>query len=403
MGLVLWAWFLLLPLAVSGQATFKFTGRQQKLKLPFQLHRNLVIVEVKLNGKGPYNFLLDTGVNTAILLQAGLRDSLHFSQGLAVEIAGAGPGSDLKAYFTPDIKVEMPGVVSDKLQVVVLSEDILKLGNYIGTPVAGILGYDFFNSFAVEVDFKNRKLLLHDPATFKPKQKWEKLPLLLEGNKPYLQTEIRTAAATIPVKLIIDTGAGHALSLETGSDARLKLPEKKLRAQLGVGLAGSINGYVGRVPELKLGKYKIQQVLASFPDSAEVQAKNTVFRNGNLGLELLRRFKVVFDYPHQRLYLTKQEPLNRPFEYDMCGLDLIAVPPAYRTYKVNGVHENSPAAQAGLEVNDELVAIDLLPATAWTLTELNQVFHSRHGREIQLLCKRNGALMNFTVKLQRRI
>src|SRR5688572_17057867 len=194
----------MLPVSGFGQGLFKFTEGQHKQVIRFQLHRNLIIIAAKLNGKGPYNFLLDTGVNTSLILDAGLQDSLKFSRGPAVEIAGAGPGSDLHAYFTPDIKVEMPGIVSEKLTFAVLSEDILKLGDYIGTPVTGILGYDFFNSFAVEVNFKNLKLTLHDPAKFKVNKKWESLPLTLEGNKPYLQTELKTSKSTIPVKLLID-------------------------------------------------------------------------------------------------------------------------------------------------------------------------------------------------------
>jgi predicted metalloprotease with PDZ domain len=87
----------------------------------------------------------------------------------------------------------------------------------------------------------------------------------------------------------------------------------------------------------------------------------------------------------------------------MCGLDLIAIAPDYRRFRVNGVHPNSPAAEAGLEINDEIIAIDLIQVTAWSLTQINQLFHSRSGREINFLCKRNGVLLSFNVKLKRRI
>src|SRR5688572_1063755 len=139
--------FWLLTFSAAAQTHFKFTEGQKKQKLPFQLHRNLIIVKAQLNGKGPFNFLVDTGVSSSIITDAGLRDSLQFSKGPALEIAGVGPGSDLHAYFTPDLQVQLLGITSEKLTFAVLSEDVIQLGSYIGIPVTGILGYDFFNSF----------------------------------------------------------------------------------------------------------------------------------------------------------------------------------------------------------------------------------------------------------------
>ncbi|MBK0403993.1 aspartyl protease family protein [Adhaeribacter sp. BT258] len=400
--LLLFGLLLIFAFPVQAQI-FKFTEGRKKQKIPFQLHRNLIIVEAKLNGKGPFNFLVDTGVSSSLITDAGLRDSIRFSRGPALEIAGVGSGSDLHAYFTPDLQVQLPGVTSENLTFAVLSEDVIQLGSYIGIPVTGILGYDFFNSFVIEVDFKKLNLILHQPAEFKAPPKHEALPLKLEGNKPYLQTEIETDAGKVPVKLLLDTGAGFALSLDCSSDKRIKLPEKVLRSHLGVGLAGSVSGFLGRIPALKLGRYTVNAVLASFPDSADIQAKTTVSRNGSLGLELFKRFSVIFDYPHQKLYLRNRISLARPFEYDMCGIDLVAVPPKYRTYRVTNVHENSAAAEAGILPGDELLSLDLHSASSYTLTEISRIFHSYPDRKMNLLLKRDGQLIYAEVTLKRRI
>jgi hypothetical protein len=280
---------------------------------------------------------------------------------------------------------------------------VIQLGSYIGIPVTGILGYDFFNSFVIEVDFKKLTLILHDPKEFKAPKKYATLSLQLEGNKPYLQTEIKTGPETVPVKLLLDTGAGYALSLDCSSDPRLKLPEKVLRSQLGVGLAGGVNGYLGRIPELKLSRYTVRSLLTSFPDSVNIQAKSATFRNGSLGLELFKRFSIIFDYPHQKLYLRNRISLERPFEFDMCGIDLVAVPPKYRTYRVTNVHENSAAAEAGILPGDELLSLDLHPASSYTLTEISRIFHSYPGRKFLMLLKRNGELISAEITLKRRI
>jgi hypothetical protein len=399
----MFAWLLLSGMPGQAQTAFRFTEGQKKQTLRFQLHRNLIMVQAKLNGKGPYNFLLDTGVSTSIITDAGLQDSLKFSRGPALKIAGVGEGSDLHAYFTAGLQVELPGIVSENLTFAVLSEDILKLGSYVGIPVAGILGYDFFNSFVIEANFSTLKIKLFQPGKYQPPRNFEALSLNLEENKPYLQTEILVNQKPVPVKLLLDTGAGYALSLETASSPQLQLPTQTLRAQLGIGLAGVVNGYLGRIESLKLGKYTVPHLLTSFPDPAAVQGKTTVPRNGTLGLELLKRFSVVFDYPHRQLYLKQQIALNKPFEYDLCGLDLVAVAPTYRSYRVSGVHENSAASQAGILPGDELLSLDLVPVSQLNLTQISRIFHSFPNRKINLLLKRDGQLVLAEVTLKRRI
>ncbi|HEX8350256.1 MAG TPA: hypothetical protein VF598_09845, partial [Hymenobacter sp.] len=51
-------------------ATFRFIRpRARRALVPFEMQRNLIVVSVKLNGKGPYNFLLDTGVNISLITE----------------------------------------------------------------------------------------------------------------------------------------------------------------------------------------------------------------------------------------------------------------------------------------------------------------------------------------------
>src|SRR5262245_18320093 len=38
-------------------------GNQQVIEVPFDLYRNEILLQVKVNGKGPFNMLLDTGTD----------------------------------------------------------------------------------------------------------------------------------------------------------------------------------------------------------------------------------------------------------------------------------------------------------------------------------------------------
>ena len=382
--------------------------RRQNVRIPIQLHRNLLVVKAKVNGTGPYNFLLDSGVGISIMTASTLADSLGLKHGQQFRVVGAGGlDSGLLAYQTDSVSVTMPGVVAPHMTWLVLSEDVLNLSGYVGVPIHGIMGSELFRSFVVTLRPQLDYLLLSDPATYRtPKGKgWASIPLTLENNKAYFTAPVQfTDSLTLPLKLVLDTGASHALSLEMDSDPRLVAPARRLPADLGRGLTGTVHGFLGRVAALHLGRYVLRSVLTSYPDAADVHHRIDVPRNGNIGYELLKRFTLVIDYPHQRLLLRPNVSFRDPFEHDMCGIELLATGPNYRRFLVLRVVPGSPAADAGLSPNEEVLSINLVPASEFSLSELDRMLHSIDGRTLFLvLRKSDGEIYATSVRLKRQI
>ena len=395
------------PVATTGPFVFD-RARRQQARIPFLLQRNLLVVKALINGRGPYNFLLDTGVSTSLLTSPGLADSLGWRHGQQFRVVGAGGlDSGLLAYQTDSVRVELPGVVASHMTWLVLSDDALNLSGYVGVPIHGIMGSELFRSFVVTLRPEQGQLLLSDPATYHPPRGrlWASIPLSLEKNKAYFTAPVQvTDSLTLPLKLVLDTGASHALSLELESDPRLVAPTRRLAADLGRGLTGTVHGYLGRVPSVRLGRYTLRGVLTSFPDGADVHGRVEVPRNGNVGYELLKRFSLVIDYPHKRLLLRPNPTFRDPFEHDMCGIELLATGPEFRRFLVLRVVPNSPAAAAGLEANEELLSINFAPVSLYSLTQLDRLLHSENGRTLFLLLRRpNGDLHTASVRLKRQI
>ena len=388
---------------------FRFESpRRRKARVPLVLQRNLLVISLLLNGSGPYNFLLDTGVATSLLTDPAVADALRLRHGEQFRVVGAG-GADtgLLAYQTDSVRVALPGAVAPTLSLLVLSDDVLNLSGYVGLPIHGILGSELFRSFVVALHSEEGYLLLHAPDAYRAPRgrRWSSLPLSLENNKAYFTAPVQLSdSLTLPLKLVLDTGASHALSLETDSDPRLVGPARRLPADLGRGLTGLVRGYLGRVPTLHLGRYTLRAVLTSFPNAADVHGRVDVPRNGNVGYELLKRFSLVIDYPHQRLLLRPNVSFGEAFEHDMSGLDLLAAGPDYRRYVVMRVEPGSPAADAGLEPDEELLSINFLPVNVFSLTQLGRMMHSADGRALLLVLRRpNGDLHTTTVRLRRQI
>ena len=80
---------------------------------------------------------------------------------------------------------------------------------------------------------------------------------------------------------------------------------------------------------------------------------------GNLGAGILKRFRVIFDYAHDCLWLEPQPGWeSAPFERDRAGLDLEREPGALG---VLFVAPGSPAEAGGWKVGDRIVAVNGKP------------------------------------------
>lgn len=75
----------------------------------------------------------------------------------------------------------------------------------------------------------------------------------------------------------------------------------------------------------EIGSYKFKQVITAFPDSCSVMSKLAdTKRNGSIGINLLKRFVVLFDYQQGHLYLKPNYNFKQPFEHDMSGTEYYA-------------------------------------------------------------------------------
>ncbi len=374
--------------------------------ISFELHSNLIVVPVRINKSDTLRFILDTGVGSTILTDASVAQKLGMKSVRKMKIEGMGNGQPIAADVTIGNTLQMGSMRCLKHNIVVMDDTILRLSELVGTQIHGIFGYEIFNKFVVTIDFKLQQLTLTLPEKYKYSAKQgDRFPIVIEKTKPYLDAvTVVSNDRELPIRVVLDTGAGHALMLNT-SVSNLQLPQKVVKAQLGVGLAGVINGHIGRMPKVRIGNYELTDVLTTFPDSSAFGVKITdqfPQRDGNLGGELLRRFKVTFHYEAGYIVLKpNKKRFNDKFEHDMSGMDVRAKGKGFRQYFVANVVENSPAFLAGLQEGDELLFINSESVEDLALSELYQRFQRKEGKEMHIVVRRNGRLVSADFALKR--
>ena len=370
---------------VSAQK-FEFPGKRKKENMTFTMVKNLMIIKLTVNGKGPFNFVLDTGVGLLLISDPKLIDSVSIKNLRSINIVGFGDGEPLSAFVTPSIDIGFGSTNAKGVSAAILKKDIFELSNYVGMPVHGLIGYEFFSSFIVRINFILSTLTIYRPTTAYIPRKGYRIPLMIEDRKPYLISDVvLTSGEKVAAKLILDTGAGHPISLETNNGVPFEVPKVNIAGNLGIGLTGPISGYISRVTSLKLGKYTLNNVITAFPNYEDVGSKvYTVSRNGNMGISILKRFNVVFNYNESSLYVKPIFTLNEPFEHDMSGMELTSAGQKFERLLISRIEPGSSAFDAGLRKDDEILTINFKPVSEMTPSEIDNLFRSKSDRSFIL-------------------
>ncbi len=373
---------------------FSIKDGKKKVQIPIELHNNLIVVPVVLNGMLPLKFILDTGVRTAILTQKTFTDILNLTYSRKYSLAGPGGENIVDAYITNNVSLDLPGVSGKGHALLVLDQDLLELRNYLGSDVHGILGYEIFSRFIVEVDYQKKVLTLYAPGKFRKKRKFQRLDMEIVDTKPFIYTTVVMASGeSLTAKLLVDSGASHGLMLEPASDSIIIVPDKQVSTIIGRGIGGEITGKVGRINQLKLGTYKLSEPIANFPDPnsyIDSLKLGTTFRNGSIGGEILSRFTTVYNFSREELYLKKNSSLKKKYYYNLSGLTIKAKGSRLNVFEVNDVRDKTEAKKTDIRVGDQIVSINGIVLSTLDLNIVNGLLNAKPGKRIKLEINRNG-------------
>lgn len=387
---------------------FRIEGNKKKVTIPVEIVNNLVVVPVVLNGQAPLKFILDTGVRTTVLTQKTYSDILGLAYSKEIFISGPGGEKLVDAFVTDNVTLDLPGVHGEGHSMLVLEKDYLELRNYLGTEVHGILGYELFSRFIVRMDYHKKRIVLLTPERFRKKRRYQTMEVKVQDTKPFIMAKTKLNDSTsLDVKLLIDTGASHGLVLEPESDPAIRVPQKSLESIIGRGLGGEIKGRIGRINGLELGRYKINEVIANFPDPDSYKSllfqDDSLRRNGALGGEILSRFSIIFNYPHEEIYVKKNADFRKKFNYDMAGIIVKAKGARLRAYEITHLRNGSPGKLAGLKEGDLIISVNGTSTQSLNLNQINGFFNSKEGKRVVMEVNRDGQRVKAEFRLANQI
>jgi hypothetical protein len=379
--------------AAGGTASpsdLQFTSGRSARAIPFDLVGNHIYVQARVNGHGPFWFLFDTGATAS-----------YFSVEHADSLAPASDNVSLKG-----VSLDLSGV---KLTGQSFSLVPVRFGIYDGHPVHGLLGYDFIRRFVVVIDYAGHTMTLHEPGKYVYSGRGHIVQLVMleddsGGKVPLVRAAVtQEGRAEVEGNFIVDTGVRSAITFNSPFEklnSLLQFARNTVRVSLGGGaMVRESRQPAGRLKAVRLGRYTVKNPVAIFFQDTTGIVASPEF-DGVIGGEVLRRFKVIFDYPRERMILEPNRNFSEREEYDMSGTLLTAEGPDFRTFRVRQIIDGSPASAAGLRDGDIISAIGGNPASTLTLEQVRRIFR-QNGRTYRLKIRRGERDVEATIRLRR--
>jgi hypothetical protein len=312
-----------------------------------------------------------------------------------------GAGGTVESSRLNGITFSLPGVEIKNLSVMAIPLDSIEAS--AGRSMDVIIGAELFHRYVVEVDYAAGFITLYEPQQFVYNGKGESLPLKFFYNHPYVNAKV-VIPGLEPIEgdFVIDAGSGYGITFHPSFFKTNRLLEHvpKTIQTKARGVGGEFSVAVGRITSLELGRFKLDNPVTAFPQTAGFIAKEGTA--GNIGGLILRRFKVIFDYSRKRMILEPNKNFDDPFDFDMSGLGLVSDSPQFKLIKINRIMEASPAAEAGLKTEDVILEVDGRSASEYTLHKLREMF-KKEGKQYRLKIKRGDETLQVQLKTRRLI
>ncbi len=390
---------LLASLIVVSATVARAQSSHDALDVPFDLNANHIYLRATVNGSKPLWFLLDSGAEMSVV-DSTVAASVGLTSIGSATARGSGEGT-MKAGFAQGVTLAVGRAVAKGQTVVTLPLDALEPID--GRSIDGILGHDFIASFVVTIDYSQRRVSFRDPARFDSAtiRAGERVPIEIVGGIPRIDgTVVLPGGKTIDGVFTVDTGSRTALSFNTPfvrENAPVsRIAESSLDAPYGFGIGGETRTRVGRIVAFRIGGLEFERPVIGFSFGEKgVDGSDSIA--GNIGGELLRRFRVTFDYGRKVMVLEPNAALGEPFRYDAFGALLSLDGGAFQ---VRRVVEGSPASKAGIRENDRIVGLDGVPVGQLTLEAVRQRLLEA-GKSVRIRVEREGQVRDVRVKLRK--
>jgi hypothetical protein len=318
---------------------------QKPVTVPFRLKNGKILIQITMNGQGPFDCTFDTGGSLLLPPDMVKRLALHTQGG---DVAtGGGEGSIAASH----------GVVqSFAIGGIPLGQQAFDSFE-TRRPLAGL---EILQRYVVRIDFDRMQMTFTPPENFHYRGSGTIIPFHFQDNQP----EVIGSVDGIAAKFAIDTGDTGSLLLIAPFAQRYHLLDKYgTRIPYGGTSVTATHGFftAQRASEIRFDGIDGRAAESVSHPVTRISTQETGFDanqyvSGNIGIGILKQFNITFDYSRHQLILERNHSYGQPDVFDESGLASTSSDDT--GWHVRAVYDGSPAANAGIHAGDVITRIN---------------------------------------------
>ncbi|OJJ20483.1 hypothetical protein BKI52_18675 [marine bacterium AO1-C] len=332
------------PIQVINRASVQTQPFKQTI--PYSTIKRVMIVKMKLKNNRTYRFLWDTGA-AATVINRKVANELGLKAVSSMKVVDSRQKSRRQGIVNLG-KVEIAGVKFKNIAAFVIDfpeESVISC--YAD---GGIIGANIISRCNWTIDYETQQLTLTN-SPFNLHKNTKAIPFKTNfSGKMYFQAQLMGNTIN---NVLFDSGSSGGLDLNFKFGLKTgilkKFPSNKLIDGTTQGIYGTRidTTYLSMIDSLKLGSQMKSGIPVEFGKLSDTKVGNRVLQN----------FKVHIDFAHKHLLL---EPRNAPFESRLT-FGVLFKRATNGKVSIGSLFQPSYAAQKGLKVGDEIIAIDDQP------------------------------------------
>jgi predicted aspartyl protease len=248
-----------------------------------------VQVPVRVDGKGPFTFVLDTGASlTSISKRIADELGVETREGSRSVATGVGGGIPIKY---ADVEIGIGSLDFEKDEVYVMDFDAIfrGLGNRDGA-----FGFTTLNQCTMSLNYNTKSFKLRKGSSDRDLN-WTPYEYIKDSHLVGVPVHINGKG---PYDFVLDTGAGNTV-VTPELAAQIGLEAKQVQG-IARGVGGDTQLELAAVDTLSVGDVEISHSQAVVLDLSKVSPKGKLIENGIIGYDFLKNFETVIDYPNKR-------------------------------------------------------------------------------------------------------
>lgn len=283
-------------------------------EIPYRYAYNgWITVPVMVNGEGPYDFIVDSGATLSVVFEnLAQKQNFPFVDGEPRRILGLIEANDLPPRYIG--RIEMGGRAIDNVVSVVISD-----WSPPRTTPQGVLGLDFLEQYAVDIDPATRTLKLYQGGAPQVvnNRGWSDIriepKIFGDGTRPLYVVKARIRGKSY--SFILDLGASGTIINYPALRDMLTTRRVTVRSSATATRKPRVQDLFGnerqsrlvRIQRIKIGGKTWRNIIVSVYNSevfSELGLGDIPY--GLLGADMFRNRRIVIDFPNDRLHIGRE-------------------------------------------------------------------------------------------------